>query len=156
MLATAVLVASAGVDAQTDASTKRRPTEIATDHLRVRYKNEISVAPDRTVLLALEVEPRPGMHVYAPGADDYQIITLALAEQPGVQTRPIKYPPSETYFFAPLNERIPVYQKQFELTLQAMVASATKTLTGRLHYQACDDKVCFAPVEVPLSWTIAR
>ena len=144
------------MEAQTDASTKRRPTEIATDHLRVRYKNEIPVAPDQTVSLVLEIEPRPAMHVYAPGADDYQIITLTLAEQPGVQARPIKYPPSETYFFAPLNERIPVYQKQFELTLQAMVASATKTLTGRLHYQACDDKVCFAPVEVPLSWTITR
>ena len=28
------------------------------------------------------------------------------------------------------------------------------TLTGRLDYQACDDKVCFNPVSVPLTWTL--
>ena len=151
-----MLTASATADAQPELAMKRRPTEISTDHLRLRYTNEVDAAADRTVSLTVTVEPRPGMHVYAPGADDYQIITLTIAEQSGVRTLPIKYPPSETYFFAPLNERIPVYQKPFELILRATIANATKTLKGILDYQACDDKVCFAPVEVPLSWTIRR
>jgi hypothetical protein len=29
------------------------------------------------------------------------------------------------------------------------------TLTGQLDYQACTDTVCFDPVSVPLSWTVA-
>jgi hypothetical protein len=29
------------------------------------------------------------------------------------------------------------------------------TIAGTLEYQACDDKVCFNPVALPLSWTIA-
>ncbi len=29
------------------------------------------------------------------------------------------------------------------------------TLNGRLDYQACDDKQCFNPASVPLSWTLA-
>ena len=29
------------------------------------------------------------------------------------------------------------------------------TIHATLEYQACDDKVCFIPQSVPLSWTIA-
>jgi hypothetical protein len=29
------------------------------------------------------------------------------------------------------------------------------TLTGTLEYQACDDKICFNPASVPLSWTLS-
>ena len=28
------------------------------------------------------------------------------------------------------------------------------TIKGRFEYQACDDKVCFTPQSVPLSWTL--
>jgi len=30
----------------------------------------------------------------------------------------------------------------------------TLTIGGTLEYQACDDKMCFNPQSVPLSWTI--
>ena len=30
----------------------------------------------------------------------------------------------------------------------------TLTITGTFEYQACDDKVCFAPQSLPLSWSI--
>jgi hypothetical protein len=69
-------------------------------------------------------------------------------------------------FFKPLNERVPVYQKPFrllqelvlEVTPQAEAAfRARKELMvgGTLEYQACDDKVCFNPVALPLTWTLA-
>ena len=29
------------------------------------------------------------------------------------------------------------------------------TITGSFEYQACDEKVCYAPQSVPLSWTVA-
>ena len=29
------------------------------------------------------------------------------------------------------------------------------TIKGVLNYQACDDKVCFTPQSVPLTWTVA-
>ena len=28
------------------------------------------------------------------------------------------------------------------------------TLSGSLEYQACDDKLCFNPVSLPVSWTL--
>jgi hypothetical protein len=30
----------------------------------------------------------------------------------------------------------------------------TLTISGTFEYQACDDKVCFAPQSIPLNWTI--
>jgi hypothetical protein len=31
---------------------------------------------------------------------------------------------------------------------------ASVTITGVLNYQACDDKACFMPQSVPLTWTV--
>jgi hypothetical protein len=45
-----------------------------------------------------------------------------------------------------------------ETTTDAQAAFRGKdelTLTGSLDYQACDDEVCYNPVSVPLSWTVA-
>ena len=106
------------------------------------------------------------MHVYAPGAENYRIISLTVAAQPFVRLAPIRYPASEIYVFEPLNERIPVYQTPFKLIQelrleeqpQAQAAFRGKPslrLTGTLDYQACDDRICFNPVSVPLSWTVA-
>ena len=61
---------------------------------------------------------------------------------------------------------MPVYQKVFKLlrdvvvegTPQAQAAlkgRETITITGRLEYQACDDKVCFNPSSLPLAWTMS-
>ena len=105
------------------------------------------------------------MHVYAPGATGYRVIGLTVAPQPFVRMLPTRYPASEIYFFKPLNERVPTYQKPFTL-IQEVVPEATEeaqaafrgkdtlTLTGTLEYQACDDKLCFNPASVPLTWQL--
>ena len=144
-----------------------RATPIWTDHLKLTtYPSDVAVAPgDRTVLV-VEIEPGEGMHVYAPGAESYRIITLAVPTQPFVRALAVQYPPSEIYHFVPLNERIPVYQKPFTLRQPLVLDASSRarnalrgkpslTVTGTLEYQACDDRVCFNPVSVPLSWTLA-
>jgi hypothetical protein len=139
-------------------------TEVVTDHLRIRYVHEVAAGPGGAIALAVDIAPRPRMHVYAPGADEYQVISMTISQPSGIQARPMAYPPSEIYFFEPLKERIPVYQKPFRLTLDARLdvskpakpAGTSLKVNGRLDYQACDDKVCFAPVSVPLSWTVVQ
>jgi hypothetical protein len=135
---------------------KPKVTQVSTDHLRIRYGNELVRNKDGAVSFVVEIEPRPEMHVYAPGADDYRIISLEIDEQSALRLRPLQYPASEIYHFLPLDERIPVYQKPFALKLDAHAQTLREDLavTGRLEYQACDDKVCFAPVSVPLAWTV--
>lgn len=135
---------------------KPKVTEVVTDHLKIRYENEVGAKPGGLVSFVVEIVPRPGLHVYAPGAADYQVINLALDPQARLKPRPLQYPASEIYHFQPLDERIPVYQKPFTLTLDGVVQQAAEPLavTGRLDYQACDDRVCFAPASVSLSWTV--
>lgn len=149
-----------------DGGTPITATEITTGHLEIRtYPSDVAIAPGNRFSLALNVVPGPRMHVYAPGALGYRVIALTVAPQPFVRLRPVQYPASEIYFFKPLNERVPVYQKPFTLlqevvlegTPQAQAAfrgKASLALTGTLDYQACDHKVCFNPISVPLSWTL--
>ena len=40
------------------------------------------------------------------------------------------------------------------LTLAAALAASPIKLSGRLEYQACDDKVCYAPTKVPVSFAL--
>jgi hypothetical protein len=65
----------------------------------------------------------------------------------------------------PLDERVETYLKPFTLvqdlavpgTAEARTALAGQksvTVSGTLEYQACDDKVCYAPAKVPLSFTL--
>jgi hypothetical protein len=144
-----------------------RVTPVWTDHLKLTTypTNAVVAAGDRTALV-IEIQPGDGMHVYAPGAEGYKVIALTMAPQPFVRILPLQYPPSEIYFFAPLDERIPVYQKPFTLRQELVLDDRPEgraafrgkpalTVTGALAYQACDDKVCFNPVTVPLSWTLS-
>ena len=140
-------------------------TKLSTGHLEVTtYPSDSAIAPGNRVTLAFDVVPHRGVHVYAPGADGYRVIGIRIQPQPGIRALPAKYPASQIYFFKPLNERVPVYQKPFTIlqdiaiegTPQAQAALRGKdsvTVTGTLEYQACDDTVCFNPESMPLSWT---
>jgi hypothetical protein len=142
-------------------------TQISSPQLDIRtYPTDSTVALGNRFSVVLEVTPHKGMHVYAPGATGYRPVALSIAPQPFVRTLPVQFPRSEIYFFKPLNERVPVYQKPFtlvqevipEVTQEAEAAARGKdalTLTGTFEYQACDDKVCYNPTTVPLSWTVA-
>jgi hypothetical protein len=48
-----------------------------------------------------------------------------------------------------LNEHVQVYQRPFRI-----VDVSSLTIKGVLNYQACDDKLCFTPQSVPLTWTV--
>ena len=77
------------------------------------------------------------------------------------------YPPSETYYFEPLDETVPVYKQPFRLSQDVTVPMSRETaglaatpdgmltIEGALEYQACDDEVCYLPTEVPVRWTFA-
>ena len=143
-----------------------RATRISGGHLDVStYSTDAVVALGNRFSLVVDVTPRRGVHIYAPGASGYKVIALAVAPQPFIRILPVQYPASEIYFFKPLNERVPVYQKPIrllqeivpEVTPEAQAAYAAKKsliLNGTLQYQACDEKVCYNSVSVPLSWTM--
>jgi peroxiredoxin len=149
-------------NAKTPAAAKR----ITTDHLEVTsYVSDEVVASGSVFSVVFDVKPNAGIHVYAPGAKDYRIITFRIDANPILSARPLQYPASEIYHFKPLDERVPVFQKPFRL-VQGMALSASPearaalkgvdavTIAGTLEYQACDDRLCFTPRSIPVSYTV--
>lgn len=142
-------------------------TKVSTGHLEVTtYTTDREIAPGNRFSIVLEITPKPGMHVYAPGAKDYRIVSLDIPSQPFLRADVMTYPASETYHFKPLDERVPVYQRPFRLVREVVLdgqpqsqaayrGKESLTIVGTLEYQACDDRVCFNPVALPLSWTVA-
>jgi peroxiredoxin len=141
-------------------------TKFSSAHLDLTaWPSDSSIAPGNRITIALEVTPHPGIHVYAPGAAGYKPVVFNIAPQPNLRVLPVHYPPPQIYFFKPLKERVPVFQKPFKLSedlvlegnQQAQAALRGKesvTITGTVDYQACDNKQCFNPASVPLSWTL--
>ena len=147
-------------------ATPVQATEASTQHLTLRaYPSDAAVALGTRFSVAVDITPKRGIHVYAPGASNYKAIAINIAPQPHVRTLAVRYPPSEMYRFAPLDERVPVYQKPFSLVMD-VVPEATPEgrkafsgrtdllLTGTIDYQACDDKICYNPVSLPISWKV--
>jgi AhpC/TSA family/Disulphide bond corrector protein DsbC len=121
--------------------------------------------PGKRLSIAFDIEPRPGMHVYAPGKHAYQVIGVAIDPQPWLRAAPLTYPAADIYHFKPLDERVEVYLKPFRLVqdvtilatpeVQKLLANqASVTISGQVKYQACDDKICYSPQSVPLKWTL--
>ena len=138
----------------------------STPHLTVTASiSDTTAAPGKRMSISLAVTPRRGMHLYAPGKHTYRVVQLTLDPQPWLRTHPTSYPPSEMYHFRPLDERVEVYMKPFQLTqdvtllatpaAQKLLAAMTSvTIAGALEYQACDDKVCYNPSRVPVSFEL--
>ncbi len=139
-----------------------------TSHLTVvASTSETPPARGKRVSLVFDIAPKKDMHVYAPGKHDYQVITIVVAPQPWLRAQPTAYPASEIYNFKELNEKVEVYSKPFKLVREvnilssleakkALAATPAPAITGNIEYQACDDKVCYAPKKVPFKFMLAQ
>ena len=116
------------------------------------------------ISLTFDITPKRNMHVYAPGKHEYQVIAVTIDPQPWLKVAPTTYPPSEIYYFKELDEKVETYGKPFKLVQDVTIlstaaakkalASGSPKLTGKLEYQACDDKVCYAPTRVPVTFDL--
>jgi hypothetical protein len=141
-------------------------TKVSTPHVSVTASlSDAAAAPGQRLSIAATVTPARGIHVYAPGKHDYQVVNLTIDPQPWLRVHQTVYPRSEIYHFKPLDERVEVYMKPFELrrdvTLLAtpevqkqLAAVEAVAITGAIEYQACDDKVCFNPVRLPIRFPV--
>jgi len=142
-------------------------TKITAPHLEVTtYTTDQTVAPGTHFSIVLDIKPARGVHVYAPGAVGYRPITVTLAPQPGLVAREARYPAPVDYFFKPLNEHVNVFSGAFRIIQDVAIDASREseamlkerkafTIQGSLDYQACDEKICFAPQSVPMSWTVS-
>ena len=139
---------------------------IETDHLRaVTWASDGVVRGGNRLALGIDIELEPKMHVYAPGVQGYLAIDWSMEKQDGVEAFAARYPDSRRLEMPAINEVVPVYEDSFRLIrdvhigqpddVQALLdPNGRFTLRGALRYQACDDKVCYLPKTLQLSWTL--
>jgi DsbC/DsbD-like thiol-disulfide interchange protein len=128
----------------------------------VRVSAEASLEPPKkatragTAVLAVDVTPAPGIHVYAPGNRDYIPVELTVSAPRGIKAGAPEYPPSQTIVFGESKEVVRVYARPFRIRVPLTI-SADAGPTGvpaSLRVQACTDKVCFPPETLPLNVAI--
>lgn len=108
--------------------------------------------------LRLEIQLPPRNHVYAPGVQGYIPIDWQLAANPAFEEIPMRYPDPRTLYLKAIKETVPVFEGRLVLERELIPAQKNAagplTIEGSLRYQVCDDKKCFVPETVPLSWTV--
>jgi hypothetical protein len=134
-------------------------------HLRITSAASNGIArPGLRITLALDVEMKPGMHVYAPGVQGYIPIDWRLDEGgPTAKRHPFDYPTAEMLHLKAIGETVPVYRGHLRLrreitfgqepALKQLASIAGELIVkGSFRYQACDDRKCYLPENVPLEW----
>jgi thioredoxin:protein disulfide reductase len=123
------------------------------------------VASDRvpagtTVKAALTVTLPEGLHVQSNKPRDPSLIPTELMLEPptGVRGVEVVFPQAVDFPQEGLPEPLLVFEREFtvgvQFALAADVGSGPRTIPFELRYQACDDKVCFAPSSKKGEWTL--
>jgi peroxiredoxin len=128
------------------------------------YAADATLGPGHRTTLVLEIEPKPTMHLYAPGVERYIPIDWQMTGSPAWIAFPVSYPTSRMLNLPVIKETVPVYDRKFKIVRDlavgldpelkpALSADRTLTVEGAFRYQACDDKECYLPKTIPLKWT---
>ena len=134
-------------------------TEVQTRHLKlISSASDATVWPGNRITLALDLDLKPGMHVYAPGVKGgYIPIDWKMPESKDWLALPVTYPESRMLNLPVIHETVPVYKDRLhltrDLTIGMPLAPRELTIEGAFRYQACDDKECYPPQTIPLKWT---
>jgi hypothetical protein len=123
--------------------------------------------PGGRITLTAEVQLPPDVHVYSPGVQGgYKSIALVMDPTPGMEFTPVNYPHAKILYLPAIKERVPVFEGKFRMTQDLKISSVadfsssllpdgkTFTIAGKLQYQACDSKICYLPMSVPVHWQV--
>lgn len=147
------------------AGTREMTTKTA--HLEMKYYSTKDVVrPNLHFTVVADFQLPPKMHVYSPEVEGYIPINFELDASPNYKTLPTAYPKSKILYLEAIDEKVPVFDGKFRISQDVVMAgnpqlqsiltgSRQIKITGNLHYQACDDKICYLPQTLPLEWTLA-
>jgi hypothetical protein len=109
------------------------------------------VKPGAEVTAPLRVQIQPGFHVNSNHPADEFLIPLKLTWTSGpLQAQSISYPKSEDIKVG--NEMLSVFTGEFDLNTRfkapAGLSPGKAEMSGKLRYQACNNRMCFKPATV--------
>ena len=104
----------------------------------------------------LSVQLRDGYHVNSNTPSDEYLIPLKLTWSAGpLETAGIVYPKPQSEKYAFSDKPLSVFTGDFEILTRFKVSSTATpgpaALSGKLRYQACNDRMCFPPKSVDVT-----
>jgi thiol:disulfide interchange protein DsbD len=121
---------------------------------------ESSARAGARVRAFLQVSVPEGFHLQSNAPRDPSLIATALtfAPVPGIRAEEVVYPRAADFFLQGQTEPLAVFERQFlvgvEFSVAADAAPGRVEVPARFRYQACNDKLCFAPVTEDVRWTL--
>ena len=116
-----------------------------------------------TVEAALSLKLDAAYHVNSNTPSNPYLIPLRLTWNPGpLETVEVVFPPARTEKFGFSETPLSVFTGEFEIVTRFKVAATAAVgsgaLTGKLRYQACNDRTCLTPktIEVTLPIEIMK
>jgi hypothetical protein len=141
-------------------------TRQATPHLDLSaFLTDETVVPGHRFSIVVDITPKPGTGIVAPGQHSYRVVALNLEASDNLRTYPVSYPASADFSVAG-NASLPAYAESVRLVQDVAVVvndamrkvaetpGSTVTLKGVLKYRVCTQTTCAAPQQVPLEWTV--
>jgi len=110
--------------------------------------------------LAIHVALPEGLHVQSDRPRDPSLIPTVLSLDPpaGVTVSSLVYPVPSDFTLEGQAEPLAVFDHEFAAGARILVAPSVPAgelvIPGQLRYQACDDRVCFAPATAAIEWTV--
>jgi len=108
---------------------------------------------------ALRIRLPEGYHTNSNKPRDELLIPLELIvpPAPSVSVNEIVYPAATDLKQRGAEQPLSVFEREFTIGVVLHVAPGTPpgdlTIPARLHYQACDETMCYAPVSLETGWT---
>ncbi len=109
---------------------------------------------------ALQVRLPRGYHVNSNKPRDPLLIpfVLTIAPPPGVKVTEIVYPKPADLQQQGAEQPLSVFEENFTIgaafATDTTIATGEVTVVATLNYQACDEKMCYAPSSVDASWPV--
>ena len=124
------------------------------------YPSAEKVQRGRGIQGVVEMEIPAGFHVNSSRPlEKFLIATQLQIEAPqGVRVGPVSYPRATLRSLKFSKNKVSVYEgkatMRFNISVPASFGSDSFDLKGRLHYQSCNDEVCFPPQTRELTFSV--
>ncbi len=123
--------------------------------------DKVTVKPGGSAPLSMEFQVAPGYHINSNKPKSELLIptVLSFSVPTNLSIAKLTYPAGEdlSFPFSP-DEKLSVYTGDFTVNAMVMAAKAIPKGTYRVHaklrYQACDNRACYPPTNIPLTFDI--
>ncbi len=121
----------------------------------------VSLEAGKEVVVPVTLRIRPGYHVNSNRpAEDYLIPTKLTWDAAPITLRSVNYPDAESVTYSFSEKPMSVYSGKIRVVSTFKAAESPradfKALTGKLRYQACNDKACLPPQTIAVKVPVLR